>query len=242
MTIQGSIHLLAPPGDTANNAENWYELAVYLNQATGLRIKPQLTNSFTEFSKQASHADIIYAGADQLTGLMRNHLFRPLAQPINYFEEAVIVAGPTATGKQLQGLNGNTVGGIRGSFANRLGLTCLKQKAITPSQQYFSENWLKLTRSLRQGEISYAILSRSYLEQLSDLSRSELCLLARTNSQKAFPLMLHSPTIQHNVAQLRSALVRMTADQKGQTILTKLNIDGWQQPQQQAIIKMLKML
>jgi hypothetical protein len=236
------IRLLVPPSDTARDSERWYEFAIYLSKLSGASISPLVSTTAAEYRDQLPQADLVYSAPEQVPNLIREHRFTPLMQPIQLFEEVAIVSGPSASQNNLKGINGEPLGGIQGSFANRLGLTTLTQKQIRPSSMEYRKSWLELLKALQRGELPYALLSKNFIDQLSELSLTSINLLARSNLRKAFPLLMYAASLKPQAAELRQALQEMTDDPKAQPILEKLNNQGWQKPSEQSIINMVKIL
>lgn len=236
------IRLLVPPSDTARDSERWYEFAIYLSKSSGLSISPIVSATAAEYLERLPNADLVYSAPEHIPKLIRKHRFTPLMQPIELFEEVAIVSGPSATQSGLKGINGEPLGGIQGSFANRLGLTTLKQKQIHPSSMEYRESWLQLLKAVQQGELPYALLSKNFIDQLSKLSCTSITLLARSNLRKAFPLLMYATSLKPQMTTLRKALHKMTEDPKAQPILEKLKNQGWQKPSEQSIINMVKIL
>ena len=236
------IRLLIPPSDTARDSERWYEFAIYLSKRSGLSVSPIVSATTEEYQDQIPSADIVYCAPEQIPKLIRNHRFSPLMQPIGLFEEVAIVSGPGASQHNLQGINGEILGGIKGSFANRLGLTTLTQKQIHPAAMEYKNSWLQLLKAVQQGELPYALLSKNFISQLSELSLTSVNLIARSNLQKAFPLLMYAPPLKPHTAELRNTLQTMIDEPKAQPILEKLKNQGWQKPSEPSIITMVKLL
>ena len=236
------IRLLVPPSDTARDSERWYEFAIYLSKLSGIPISPIISATAQEYNDQLPDADLVYSAPELIPKLIREHRFTPLMQPIGVFEEVVIVAGPSASQNSLENINNELLGGIQGSFANRLGLTILAQKQIRPSSMEYRENWLQLLKAVQQDEMPYALLSKNFIDQLSELSLTSITLLARSNLRKAFPLLMYARSLKPQAAKLRNILEGMADDPKAQPILEKLKNQGWQKPSEQSIIDMVKIL
>ncbi|WP_428036880.1 PhnD/SsuA/transferrin family substrate-binding protein [Amphritea sp.] len=236
------IRLLVPPSDTAQNSERWYEFAIYLSRATGLNLSPVISASPEAYQQGFSQAEMVYCAPELVTTLIREFRFTPLMQPNGIYEEVAIVSGPAATIHRLSGIQDSTLGGIKGTFANRLGLTTLMQKQIRPAAMVYRDNWLQLLKTVQQGELPYALLSKSFMEQLSPLSLTAVNLLARSNLRKAYPLLLAAPQLKPQINNLRQLLEAMSAEAKGRQVLEKLQIQGWKKPSEQSIIDMVKIL
>ena len=236
------IRLLLPPSNTARNAESWYEFSIYLSRATGLTISPIISDTADTYQQQLPHADMVYCAPELIPTLIREFRFTPLMQPAGVYEEVAIIAGPAATQHRLQGIQDNTLGGIKGTFANRLGMTTLAQKQISPATMAYRDNWLQLLKAVQQAELPYALLSKQFMAQLSPLSLTGVNLLARSHLHKAYPLLMASAPLKPHNSRLRQVLLSMNDDAKGMPILDKLQIQGWQKPSQQSIIEMVKIL
>lgn len=236
------IRLLVPPSDTARDSERWYEFAIYLSKLSGIPISPIVSATAEEYRDQLPHADLVYSAPEQIPKLIREYRFTPLMQPAGLFEEVAIVSGPSASLHSIKGIDGEPLGGIQGRFANRLGLTTLSQKQIRPASMEYRHSWLQLLKAVQQGELPYALLSKNFIDQLSELSLTSVNLLARSQLRKAFPLLMYANSLKPQVTQLRQALEGMTKDPKAQPILEKLKNQGWQKPSEQSIISMVKIL
>lgn len=236
------VRLLTPPNDTARDAERWYEFAVYLSRCSELSVTPLTTSTAKEFQLQLAGAELVYSPPELIPGLIREFRFSPLMQPVEVYEEVVFVSGPAASVHRLNGIQNNALGGIRGTFANRLGLTMLAQKQIRPAFMEYAENGLQLLKAVQQGSLPYALLSKNFIDQLSPLSLASVNILARSNLRKAFPLLLAAPQLKPQINSLREALETMSDDPKATPILEKLKNQGWKKPSQQSIINMVKIL
>ncbi|SEQ67498.1 ABC transporter, phosphonate, substrate-binding protein [Amphritea atlantica] len=237
-----NIRLLTPPNDTARDSERWYEFAIYLSRQCGDTVTPLITTTAEEFQQQLCDAGMVYCAPEQIPSLIRDHRFIPLMQPVDVYEEVVIASGPAASEHRLSAIQGCSLGGIKGSFANRLGLTTLKQKQIQPGSMAYAENWLQLLKAVQQGQQPYALLSKNFIDQLSELSLTSVNLLARSHLRKAFPLLMVAPQLKPRINGLREILERMADDPKGAAVVEKLNNQGWKKPSQQSIINMVKLL
>ncbi|WP_299201592.1 PhnD/SsuA/transferrin family substrate-binding protein [uncultured Amphritea sp.] len=236
------IRLLVPPSDTAQNSERWYEFAIYLSRATGLALSPVISGTAEDYQQEFSQAEIIYCTPELIPTLIREFRFIPLMQPAGIYEEVAIVSGPAATLHRLSGIQDSPLGGIKGTFANRLGLTTLTQKQIRPAAMAYRDNWLQLLKAVQQGDLPYALLSKQFMEQLSPLSLSSVNLLARSNLHKAYPLLLAAPQLKPHISIMRQQLQAMSDDPKGAQVLEILKIQGWKKPTEQSIIDMVKIL
>ena len=234
--------LLTPPNDTAHDSERWYEFSIYLSRHCNLTVSPLITSTAEEFHQQIPHADIIYCSPELIPRLIRDFSFSPLMQPVGVYEEVVIVSGPAASVHCLNGIQDNPLGGIKGTFANRLGLTTLMQKQIRPASLENADNWLQLLKAVQQGNLPYALLSKNFIDQLSSLSLTSVNLLARSNLCKAFPLLMIAPQLKHQTGCWREALETMADEPKAVAVLEKLKNQGWKKPSEQSIINMIKIL
>ncbi|GGK69411.1 PhnD/SsuA/transferrin family substrate-binding protein [Amphritea balenae] len=236
------VRLLVPSDDTAQNAERWYEFAIYISRHTDTPVTPLIASSISEYKDLSENADLAYAFPDQICRLINHNQMTPFAQPVNCYEEAVIVAGPSAPKENLSAIHSASLGGVKGSFAHRLGLTLLHKKQIRPSTIIAKSSMMALLRGLQSGELQYALLSNDFLEQLSPLSREGINLLARSHIAKAFPVLMFAPTIKPLAPTLLRVLLQMSEDPKGRQILLGLNIPAWIRPEREKLLTMLAML
>ncbi|MEH6577836.1 MAG: PhnD/SsuA/transferrin family substrate-binding protein [Amphritea sp.] len=234
--------LLVTPSDTANSAERWYELAIYLSRQLDIPFKLDTAIDMADFRKRLPSSSLAYVPPQEVTRLTSTHNFMPLCRPDDCYEEVVLVSSIHATDKNLQGFNGTVIAGIAGSFPNRLGLTLLKKKGIHPASVANKESWLQVLKALQQQEQHYALLSKSFLSELNALSKSNIQVIASSKTQKAFSLFMLNPCLTDSYAALENALLTMHHHDAGKDVLSRHGLANWTSVADDELDKMTKLL
>ena len=84
-----------------------------------------------------------------------------------------------------------------------------------------------MLKALQEQEQHYALFSKSFLDELNSLSRSEIQIIASSNTRKAFRLMLLNPRHQAHHREIQDILLTMHRDEAGQKVLHGHRIPGW---------------
>lgn len=236
------LKLLVAPSDTANNSERWFEFVVYLSRRLDCLVGLDTAEDSADFISRMPHADLVIAGPQEAILLWKQARFLPVCRPRNQAEEVVFAVHKDNRSAALTSFQGQPVLSVANSVQSRLGLTLLAKKGIQPSGIENRDNWMAVLKAVQADSGACALLSKTFLEALTPLSRESLRVLASSTLNRAHAQVLLKPEHADLTDLLTMTLLSMHECEKGVQVLDKLGVTQWQESSDQSLGQLAALL
>ena len=217
--------LMVCPHDTAKNPENWYNFAQYLTQTLSSSVLFEKSIDFPDFHSNLISSGLVYANPQDSLRLIKEHGYIPVARPSNLSDEIIFVATKSLENPKVADIANNNVTSVDSMMVTKVGLKCLLDHDITPSNIDSKESWMAVVKSIFRGETDYAMVYKDFYEGLNSLSRSGLQKIGETTDGTIHHNLLVSQELAEFSDQIQQCLIQMhEASERSQEILAALNI------------------
>jgi anti-anti-sigma factor len=247
-----SPHTLASDGklvflanmQNSQQLNGWYFFNTYLQRRMNREIHLDLVHAAWDNSLQPAATHLVFAKPFQATKLLLEHNYHLAARPSGQADEVTLLVRADDERRELAEFAGSkVVTDIEKSFIYLLGRFLLDESGL-PSDglsYIFAGHEIKAVRTLLNGEADLLFLPTDSYNGLSPLTRSRLRALDASDSGLAFHAFCVAPGCATLLHTLRSILLEMPSDNKGQQVLEDLGVESWNEPEREEI-DMLTML
>ena len=229
MTFQLTVSPDFPP----NRIAGWYIFNTWLQKALDLPIHLELYPSFEEQRDaiRQGKVDMIYANPYDAAMLIREKGFVALARPQGKVDEAVVAVAADAPYAVVDDFKpGLRLAVTNDPAVNLLGMMMLEPVELdaTNLEVRQVESYPVAIKLLLQGEADLAFLLKEALEKLTTTTRKQLKVLVDSQIGDLYHAFLVGPRLAEKREAIRSALVNMHTDAKGQDVLGSLGFPAWE--------------
>lgn len=217
----------------------WYLLNTYLQR----RIKKIIHFEQLAETLDAYKKDFLFVKPFEACLMMQKFGFIPVMRPISETDEVVILTRVDET-LGLKDYEGVTVGtATQGSFVYLLGRFLCDESGMDSSKFTFNfaGNEIKALQLLIRRQCDLVFMLKKTYEGLSSFSRSNVRKLDESATDFAFHLFCVAPHLKDEGELLSKVLLEMNQDEQGQQILSDIQIEGWNKPEE-GELQMLQMV
>lgn len=233
------LSLLVSGNEIGDNAQFWYELAVFLSREMKLQINLETTTSMQDFRARLCTSDIAYIPPQDAYFQVLHRKFQPLCRLNNYYDELTLIANNQVKLPGLEGVQGAVVGSIDSSFSHWLGKKLFHKKGITPTSVIEKESWQELLDSLLSNQINFALMSKSYLQRIRKSEFRDLHIISSTNIKRAFPFLAMNTFNSELHSEFKECLLTMHLHNEGKKILQRNLQPHWDEVGKQEFDRMV---
>ena len=229
MTYQMTVSPDFPPQQIAG----WYIFNTWLQNRLGMGIHLELYPDFPSQREAILNdkVDLVYANPYDAAMLIREKGFRVLVRPKDKRDEALIAAKADAPFESVEDLTpGIRLAATIDPAVYLLGMMMLEPAELDEENIHVQrvESYPIAAKLLIRGEADIAFFLKEAYEELSSLTRRELKVLVRSQIGDLFHVFLVGPRLADKADAIRSVLLEMSADAKGQNVLETLGFPGWE--------------
>ncbi|MEW6445588.1 MAG: phosphate/phosphite/phosphonate ABC transporter substrate-binding protein [Pseudomonadota bacterium] len=218
------LNLMVCPHDTARNPERWFLFAQYLSQRIEVAVHFEQSLDFAEFQAGMTSSDLVYANPQHALALLDQHGYIPLARASNLYDEAVLVACAECDA-QAADFHQAEVATVPGMLVTQVALASLGRVGVTPASLRPAANWMGVVQALYKNETRLGFLYKDFYEGMSNLSRKQIRVIGETREQSAYHCFMLAPCQAGRAEAIRGALIAMSGDSRGASILRELLMD-----------------
>lgn len=229
-----TLNVLIAPDFAPEHFAGWHMLNTHVQKKTGLKLHLMTPASPREQGEliAAGKVDLIYANPFDSAALVRESGFRAVLRPRGKPNEMVIA---TATGSSLESIEDLKAGSRIALTDNKdvklIGLRLLEPADLTESDLEFVpvENYQAAARQAIKGEVDASFFLAEAFHSLSRLTRSQMKVLIESNLADISHVLLINPRAAENAEAITAALLGMSGDADGKSILEELGLpDGFE--------------
>lgn len=222
------------PNYSGKNLPGWYLMNTYLQRHLGESIHFQPFEDF-DTCRQAVLAgdfDLVYANPFDWVQYVQRGDFQPLVKPLEHFDEVLLctpAAGPIGDYGQLPERI-HVVSAYEKTLVHMVGLFLLDKAEIDRARLEFSfvGSYQGVLKALIQGKADLGFVFNEVHDGASEMVRSRLRAIDRSNDAFAFHAFCGGPRIARHADALRDILVAMGQDGRGRDLLADLGFPGFE--------------
>ena len=207
------------PHDTAKNEPNWIDLVAYISKHLDKDLSYTHTDGFETFRSNMLMGDIVYANPMDAYTLWKEG-YIVVAGNDNY-DSAYLVKLP------YREKDFSHVASVYGTYAHVLGLALLTELGVDIFKTTFSykDSWADCIKALLNSEVPMAIVYKDYWNDLSNITKSKLEVVASRQGRHSHYMMLKPGSYERG--DVLKVLLGMKNDPLGQKIMQAVGISEW---------------
>lgn len=226
------------PDFPPDHIAGWYIFNTWLQRQLNTAVHLELHNDFRQqrTAIQNDEVDLIYANPFDAAMLVREKGFTALAAPSGRADEAVIAVAADSAVQAIEALPVQCrVVATDDPDINLIGMIMLEPADISRDtvQVHQVDTYILVAKQLMQQQADVGFFLAEAFDNLSELVRSQLKELIRSQIYDIRHVLLAGPRLQEHHAAIQSMLEQMTHDDKGQDVLANLKFDDWEILQQE---------
>ncbi len=211
----------------------WYIFNTWLQKQIDESIHIEMVNDFKELSNaiDSDSIDLIYANPCDMTKLIREKSFTPIAKPVGTHDEAVIITREDNPVSDIESLPRNIKAAMTDvPNVNTIGVILLESADITPSdiETITCSNYITVAKKVINGEADVGFLLAEAYDEFSSLVKKQIKPLMTSKIDVLHHALLAAPGFSEKQQALQNVLLSMKGDTAGQDILKNLEIDSWE--------------
>jgi phosphonate transport system substrate-binding protein len=233
MNAQALRQFTVSPDFTPERMPGWFIFNTWLQRQLGERIHLELYDSFVaqRAAIRAGKVDLIYANPYDAALLVREHGFVGGARPLAASDEVVVAVPGDSPAARIEDLRP----GIRLATTDDPDIRMLGMILLEPADLDSGNtvprpcgNYVLVAKSLMRGDADAGFFLAEAWDRFSPLIRNSLRSLVRSQIYDVKHLLLLGPNLAPRRGELVEALLALSADAKGRTLLDALGFTGWE--------------
>jgi len=210
----------------------WFIFNTWLQRQLGEGVHLEIHQDFKEQHDaiDKGKVDLIYANPFDVSQLVRNHGFTPVAKPSAKPDEAIIAchAGAFTEVKDLP--TNIKIAQTDTPDVNTIGMIMLEPADIdkTTVEILNCDNFVVVAKHLMRGEADVGFFLAESFNELSALVKKDLFPLVSSQIHMIHHAMLVSPNMAGQKDQLEKLFTAMSSDQSGQKILAEIGVSQFE--------------
>ena len=211
----------------------WYIFNTWLQKKLGEDIHLEMVNDFTELEQliEADKVELIYANPFDMTKLIREKSFIPVARPVGKVDEAVIIIKSDSDINVVESLKpGVTVSVTDAPDVNMVGAIMLESADIYPDDinRIKCSNYITVAKNVINGTSQIGFILADAYDELSSLVKKQIRPLIRSKIHMLHHTFLISPNLAGKKNDILNALISLSKDDRGQQLLKSLELEKWE--------------
>lgn len=228
-----SYNLAVSPDFKPDRISGWFIFNTWLQHQLDKAIHFEMHQGFDEQLQaiSAKKIDIIYANPYDISRLVRDEGFIPVAKPHAKPDEAIVVSAGEGEISSLQDLNVTaTIAKTQARDVNNIGMILLEPADISPESAQFieCESYISVAKALISGKADVGFMLAEAFSELSPLVAKQLKPIVSSQIQLIHHAILLGPQLAEHHDVLASFLIDMHKTDKGKKILDDLGISHWE--------------
>ncbi len=211
----------------------WYIFNTWLQKQIDESIHIAMVNDFKELANaiDKDSIDLIYANPCDITKLVREKSFTPIAKPLGAHDETVIISSGDNPASDIESLPGSIkIAMTDVPNVNTVGVILLESADITPAdiETITCSNYITVAKKVISGEADIGFLLADAYDEFSSLVKKQIKPLMTSKIDVLHHALLVAPGFSEKQQALQKALLSMKDDPAGQDILKNLEIENWE--------------
>ena len=212
----------------------WYIFNTWLQKNIGENIHLEMVNDFLELDQliDQDKIDLIYANPFDMTKLIRDKSFIPIAKPVGKVDESVIIIKADSHIDKVESLqSGVKVSVTDAPDVNMVGVIMLESADIYPNdiERIECSNYITVAKNVINGTSQIGFILAEAYDELSSLVKKQIKPLIRSKIHLLHHTFLISPSMAEKQDSILQALISMDDNDNGQQLLKSLEFEKWEQ-------------
>jgi phosphonate transport system substrate-binding protein len=226
------------PDFTPEHLSGWHIFNTWLQKKLDLPIHLELYDSF-DLQREAinsDNVDLIYANPFDASMLVREKGFIPIAKPKGKQDEAVVVVNDENPAQCVEDLQaGLTVATTDDPDVHMMGMIMLESGDLDASNTTLKQcdTYVVVAKELIRGQSDVGLFLAEAFGDLSGMVRKQLRPLVSSEIFLIHHILMISPKLAEQQAQISEALLSMKSDEKGPGVLESLGVEEWEAMEQE---------
>ncbi len=225
-------NLAISPDFKPDQISGWYIFNTWLQKKLDEAIHLDIHQSFAEQHQAIDNekVDIVYANPFDISRLVREKSFTPVARPVCKPDEAIIACREGAIREITELPQALTVAQANAPEVNTIGMIMLEPANIDKSNIKIidCENFVVVARHILKGEADVGFFLAESFNELSNLVKKQLYPLINSQINMIHHAFMLSPKFAPHKDKLKELLINMKIDDKGIQILNDIGIEGFE--------------
>lgn len=221
------------PDFSPDHLSGWYIFNTWLQRQTGEAIHLEMFNNFDsqhQFIKE-DKIDLIYANPYDAAMLVRDKGFLAVAKPAGISDEAIIAVSADSNVSDVADLPEEArVAYTDDPDVRLMGMIMLEPGDLDADNinTVPTDSYAIVAKHLLRDEADVGIFLAEAYDDLSNMIRSQLKILVRSQISVIHHSLMIGPKLQHKREEITQLLTSMQKDEKSATVLKNLGFDAWQ--------------
>ncbi len=235
------------PDFTPDHLSGWYIFNTWLQQQIDQPIHLEMYNDFDSQREAIVNdaVDLIYANPSDAAMLVREKGFQVIAKVKDAADEAVIACNAESSLNDVTDLNpGANIAFAHHPDVKLMGMIMLEPADLDSSTitEVESSSYVVIAKHVLQNNADAGVFLAEAYDDLSDMIKSQLRVLVRSQIDVIHHALLVGPKFQHHSEAILNALINMPHIEKGQGVLESLGFSGWEKVSEEDIEFMIDLM
>ncbi len=210
----------------------WFMFNTWLQKQLDEAIHLEIHQDFNEQHEaiEQGKVDLIYANPYDISTLVRDKGFIPIAKPISKADEAVIACPKDSFKEVLELPQQLKIAQTDAPDVNTIGMIMLEPAGIDKShvEPVHCDNFIIVARQILRGNADIGFFLAESFNELSDLIKNQLYPLVSSQIHVIHHAMLLSPKFAGHKDKISELLLDMANNEKGQGLLSEIDISSFE--------------
>lgn len=221
------------PDFSPDHLSGWYIFNTWLQRQTDQAIHLEIFNDFASLHSaiQKDQIDLIYANPYDAAMLVREKGFLPVAKPAGESDEAIIAVVNSSDVNAVEELEP----GVRVAYTDDPDVRLMGMIMLEPADldsdnitPVLTGSYPVVAKHLLKNEADVGIFLAEAFDDLSNLIKSQLRVLVRSQISVIHHSLMIGPKFQYQREAMTELLTSMHHDEKGRSILQSLGFSAWE--------------
>ncbi len=211
----------------------WFVFNTWLQKQLDSNIHLELHNSFKELSNAIDKqtVDLVYSNPHDISRLVRDEGFLPVAKPKSKPDEAIIATSAESNVNSIEDLSSAiSIAQTDAPDVNTIGMIMLEPADLAKDELQFIDcaTYVVIAKHLISGDAEVGFFLAEAFNELSGLVQKQLKPLISSKIHMIHHALLVGPKMHDMIEPIQKLLLNMHQEEKGRKILSDLDIADWE--------------
>ncbi|MGX2042200.1 phosphate/phosphite/phosphonate ABC transporter substrate-binding protein [Methylocaldum sp. MU1018] len=235
------------PDFTPEHLSGWFIFNTWLQKALDEAFHLQLYDDFHSQREaiESDRIDLIYANPYDAAMLVREKGFKPLVKPEGKADETIIAVSAERPFHRVEDLPGSIkLATTEDPDVHMMGMIMLEPADLDASsiETEICDSYVLVAKELLKGHCDAGIFLAEAFNDLSSVIRKQLRALVSSQIQVIHHALMISPRLADRRERLLDALLAMSENDKGKSVLAALKISRWEKVEDEEMEFMIDLM
>jgi len=221
------------PDFNVKNITGWFVFNTWLQKQLGENIHFELFDKFSEQHKAFADNKInmIYANPYDAAMLVREHGFKALVRPVNKADEALIAVRADSPIQHVEDLqSGARIATTDDPDVHMMCMIMIEPADLNKDNVNINnkDGYVAVAKDLLRGEADAGFFLAETFDELSDVIRSQLRVLVRSQIHVIHHVFLVDESLATRSNDITVALLSMSESDNGKRMLSEIGVPKWE--------------